>query len=142
MFKLGKRSIERLQGVHPDLVRVVRRVAKDWKDPETGWIITCGVRTLEEQKVLFAKGASRTLRSRHLIAPNGYAHAVDFACTIKGQPRWDTPLYVRLVKAVKAAAKVEKVPIEAGADWTGFRDYPHFQLPWKEYPGTIKGAKK
>ncbi len=25
MFKLGKRSIERLQGVHPDLVRVVER---------------------------------------------------------------------------------------------------------------------
>ena len=25
MFKLGKRSIERLQGVHPDLVKVVER---------------------------------------------------------------------------------------------------------------------
>ena len=129
-------SEKRLKGVHPDLVRVVRRVAKDWADPETGWIITCGKRTLEEQKVLFAKGASRTLKSRHIPGANGFAHAVDFACTINGVPKWDTPLYAKLVKAVKAAAKAEGVPVEAGADWATFKDYPHFQLPWASYPGT------
>lgn len=130
-------SEKRLKGVHPDLVRVVRRVAKDWKDPETGWIITCGVRTVEEQKLNVAKGASKTMRSRHIPAANGYSHAVDFACTIKGVPRWDWPLYDKLAKAVKAAAKAEKVPVEWGGDWTGgFRDGPHFQLPWASYPGT------
>ena len=92
-------SEKRLKGVHPDLVRVVRRTAADWKDPETGWIITCGVRTLEEQKNLKAKGASRTLRSRHIPARNGYSHAVDFACTINGQVKWDWPLYGKLAKA-------------------------------------------
>jgi len=130
-------SEKRLKGVHPDLVRVVRRVAKDWKDPETGWIITCGVRTVEEQKLNVAKGASKTMRSRHIPAANGYSHAVDFACTIKGVPRWDWPLYDKLAKAVKAAAKAEKVPVEWGGDWTGgFRDGPHFQLPWATHPGT------
>lgn len=128
-------SEKRLKGVHPDLVRVVRRVAKDWKDPETGWIITCGVRTVEEQKVNVAKGASKTMRSRHIPAANGYSHAVDFACTIKGVPRWDWPLYDKLAKAVKAAAKAEKVPVEWGGDWK-FKDGPHFQLPWASYPGT------
>lgn len=141
-MQISATSEKRLKGVHPDLVRVVRRTAKDWKDPETGWIITCGVRTLAEQKVLLAKGASRTLRSRHIPAANGYAHAVDFAPTIKGVPRWDWPLFNKLAKAVKAAAKAEKVPIEWGGDWTSFRDGPHFQLPWKEYPGTTKGVKK
>jgi peptidoglycan L-alanyl-D-glutamate endopeptidase CwlK len=129
-------SERRLRGVHPDLVRVVRRVAKDWKDPETGWIITCGPRTMAEQKLLLAKGATRTLRSRHIPAANGYSHAVDFACTIKGVPRWDWPLYHKLAKAVKAAAKAEKVPIEWGGDWKTFKDGPHYQLPWKQYPGT------
>lgn len=128
-------SEKRLKGVHPDLVRVVRRVAKDWKDPETGWIITCGVRTVEEQKLNVAKGASKTMRSRHIPAANGYSHAVDFACTIKGVPRWDWPLYDKLAKAVKAAAKAEKVPIEWGGDWK-FKDGPHFQLPWATHPGT------
>lgn len=124
----------KLKGVHPDLVRVVRRVAKDWPDPDTGWIITCGRRTLEEQKVLFAKGATRTMKSRHIPGPDGYAKAVDFACTIAGKIRWDWPLYGKLAKLVKAAAKAEKVPIEWGGDWTSFVDGPHFQLPRSTYP--------
>lgn len=128
-------SEKRLQGVHPDLVRVVRRVAEDWADPDTGWIITCGRRTIEEQKLLFAKGATRTMNSRHIPGKDGFSKAVDFACTIKGTPRWDWPLYGRLAKAVKAAAKAEGVPIEWGGDWTGgFKDGPHFQLPRSKYP--------
>lgn len=129
-------SEKRLAGVHPDLVRVVKRTAADWPDPESFWIITCGVRTLEEQKLLVAKGASRTMRSRHIPAKNGFSHAVDFACTIRGVPRWDWPLYDRLSKFVKAAAKAEGVPIEWGGEiWPRFRDGPHYQLPWDVYPG-------
>lgn len=122
-------SEKRLKGVHPDLVRVVRRTAKDWADAETGFIITCGVRTLEEQKLLKAKGASRTLNSRHIPGKNGFSHAVDFAVTVKGVPRWDWPLYSKLAKAVKAAAKAEGVPVTWGGDWKGFPDGPHFELP-------------
>lgn len=132
---INANSEKKLKGVHPDLARVVRRCAADWADPETGWIITCGVRTLAEQKVLVAKGASRTLRSRHIPAKNGYSHAVDFAYTIGGAVKWDWPLYAKLAKAVKAAAKAEKVTIEWGGDWVSFKDGPHFQLPWDKYPG-------
>ena len=140
-MKLTSASYAKLRGVHPDLVRVVMRCAADWADPATGFIVTCGVRTLEEQKILKAKGASKTLRSRHLKAANGYAHAVDLACTIKGQVRWDWPLYDRLAKRMKAAAKAEKVPLEWGGAWTSFKDGPHYQLPWASYPGTTKGKK-
>lgn len=133
---LNTTSMARLRGVHPDLVRVVLRCAADWKDKDTGFIVTCGVRTLEEQKVLVAKGASKTLRSRHIPAKNGYGHAVDLAATIQGQVRWDWPLYDKMAKAMKAAAKAEKVPLEWGGDWKSFRDGPHYQLPWASYPGT------
>lgn len=135
---ISQTSEKRLRGVHPDLVRVVRRVAKDWADEEFTWIITCGVRTAEEQRLMVAKGASRTMRSRHIPAANGFSHAVDFAPTINGVPKWDWPLFVRIAKAVKAAAKAEKVPIEWGGDWVSFKDGPHFQLPWKQYPGSIE----
>lgn len=141
-MKLPKTSLAKLNGVHSDLVRVVMRCAADWRDAETGFIVTCGVRTLAEQKVLKAKGASRTLRSRHIPAANGYAHAVDLAYLINGKVRWDFPLYDKLAKRMKAAAKAERVPLEAGIDWVSFRDGPHFQLPWKEYPGTKTGVKK
>lgn len=135
-MKLNSTSEARLRGVHPDLARVVRRCVSDWKDPDTGFIVTCGVRTLEEQKVLKAKGASRTLRSRHIPAANGYSHAVDLAFSVNGAIRWDWPLYNKLAKAMKAAAKAEKVPLEWGGDWISFKDGPHYQLPWDKYPGT------
>ena len=128
-MKLNTASESRLRGVHSDLVRVVRRCAADWADPETGFIVTQGLRTLKEQKLLKAKGASRTLRSRHLTG-----HAVDLAVSVQGQVRWDWPLYAKLAKAMKAAAKAEKVPLEWGGDWTSFKDGPHFQLPWAKYP--------
>ena len=96
---LNTTSHQRLRGVHPDLVRVVRRCAADWADPETGFIVTQGLRTLEEQKLLKAKGASRTLRSRHLTG-----HAVDLAVSVRGQIRWGWSLYIKLAKAMKAAA--------------------------------------
>ena len=140
-MKLPPSSLTKLRGVHPDLVRVVLRSADEWKDADTGFIVTCGVRTLAEQKVLVAKGASKTLRSRHIPAANGYAHAVDLAATIDGRVRWDWPLYDRLAKRMKAAAKAEKVPLEWGGDWKTFKDGPHYQLPWKSYPGTTKGKK-
>lgn len=141
-MKLNITSLSRLRGVHPDLVRVVLRCADDWKDKDTGFIVTQGVRTLEEQKLLVKKGASRTLRSRHLKAPNGYAHAVDLAVVLKGAVTWHFPLYDRLAKAMKAAARAEKVPLEWGGDWKTFKDGPHYQLPWKEYPGLRTGVKK
>lgn len=128
-MKLNTASESRLRGVHPDLVRVVRRCAADWADPETGFIVTCGLRTVKEQRLLYEKGATRTMRSRHLSG-----HAVDLAVSVQGQVRWDWPLYAKLAKAMKAAAKAEKVPLEWGGDWTTFKDGPHFQLPWAKYP--------
>lgn len=138
-MKLPPSSIAKLRGVHPDLARVVLRCAYDWKDPDTAFIVTCGTRTVAEQRLLVAKGASRTMRSRHIPAPNGYGHAVDLAAVLKGKVRWDWPLYAIIAKAMKAAAKAEKVPIEWGGDWATFKDGPHFQLPWASYPGTKKG---
>lgn len=133
---LNASSQAKLKRVHPDLVRVVNRCVRDWKDKELGFIITCGARTLEEQKLLVAKGASKTMRSRHLIAKNGYSHAIDVAATLNGKVRWDWPLYDKIAKAMKAAAKAEKVPVEWGGDWVKFKDGPHFQLPWASYPGN------
>ena len=122
-------SEKKLKGVHPDLVRVVRRTAKDWKDPETGWIITCGIRSVEAQRRLVAKGASKTMRSRHLTG-----HAIDLAAKVNGTIRWDWPLYRKLAVIVKEAARIEGVPIEWGGDWRTLKDYMH----WEIKPGTTR----
>lgn len=133
---LNTNSRRRLIGVHPDLVRVVQTAAAKWQDKTLEWVVTCGVRTVEEQKLLIAKGASKTMRSRHIPARNGFSHAVDLAPVIEGKARWDWPLFDKLAKAMKAAAAAEKVPLEWGGDWETFKDGPHFQLPWVTYPGN------
>lgn len=123
---LSDRSIHRLTGVHNDLVRVVMLAAKN---TDLDFIVTEGMRTMEKQKLLFAKGASKTLNSRHLTG-----HAVDLAAMVGDEVRWDWPLYHRLAKTMKAAAVELNVPLEWGGDWRSIKDGPHFQLPWKDYP--------
>lgn len=122
-------SERRLEGVHPDLVRVVRRAAADGAP---SFRVIEGVRSLTRQRDLVARGASKTLNSRHLTG-----HAVDIVPLDQyGGVSWDWPLYRPLAKAIKAAAKAEGVPIEWGGDWKRFADGPHWQLPWKAYPAT------
>lgn len=134
-MQLNAKSESLLKKLHPDLARVVRRAATLLPN-DLGFVVTCTLRTLEEQKKLMAAGATRTMRSRHLPGKsNGLSHAVDLAATIGGAVKWDWPLYAKLAKAMKDAAKAEKVTIEWGGDWTTFKDGPHFQLPWAKYPG-------
>jgi peptidoglycan L-alanyl-D-glutamate endopeptidase CwlK len=132
-MELSPRSIERLSKVHPDLQRVVYRAVEMG---DTDLMVIEGERTLEKQKTYMAKGASTTLRSRHVREMNecGEVCAVDLGVMIDGELRWDWPLYHKLAALMKEAARVEGIPIEAGADWVKFKDGPHFQLPWSKYP--------
>lgn len=125
MFTLGPRSVLRLQGVHPDLVKVVHRAIQL---TPVDFTVLEGLRTLERQKTLVAAGASKTMNSRHLTG-----HAVDLGAWVDGQVRWDWPLYHQIAAAMKAAAKELTIPLEWGGDWRTFKDGPHYQLPWKEY---------
>lgn len=126
-FNLSKHSLDRLAGVHADLVKVVKRAIEI---SEIDFCVTEGLRTRERQEQLVKAGASKTTRSRHLTG-----HAVDLAAMIDGEIRWDWPLYDKLAKAMKTAAAEElNVKIEWGGDWKTFKDGPHFQLPWKDYP--------
>lgn len=133
-FGLSQKSLDKLVGVHPDLVRVVKRAitlsAVDFRVNE-------GLRTVERQKQLVAAGASKTMKSRHITG-----HAVDLVAVmdldndgvVETEEMFSWPLYPKIAAAVKEAAKQENVPIEWGGDWRTFKDGPHFQLPWKAYP--------
>jgi peptidoglycan LD-endopeptidase CwlK len=123
---LGSRSLSRLEGVHSDLVRVVKKAAAM---SSLDFTVLEGLRTKARQQQLFQNGATKTMNSRHL---NG--HAVDLAPMIGGTVSWDWPLYHKLAAIVKAAAVAEGVPIEWGGDWRSFKDGPHWQLPWSKYP--------
>ena len=117
---LDERSEKRLEGVNDALVSVVRRAARL---TSVDFIVTEGLRTKERQAQLVAKGASRTMNSKHLIG-----RAVDLAAVIDGDVRWDWPLYHKLAKAMKEAAAECGVQIVWGVDWRTFKDGPHFEL--------------
>ncbi|MFD2177777.1 M15 family metallopeptidase [Veronia pacifica] len=125
-YKLGNRSCQRLQGVHCHLVQIVQHAITL---TSTDFTVLEGLRTHERQRVLFKKGATKTMNSRHLTG-----HAVDLGAWVSGEVRWDWPLYYRIADAVKAASIELGIPIEWGGDWKSFPDGPHFQLPWAEYP--------
>ena len=125
-FELGPRSVSRLKGVHPDLVKVVERAIQ--KTP-VDFTVLEGVRSVERQRQLYEAGASQTMKGRHLTG-----HAVDLGAWVGDEVRWDWPLYHKIANAMKAAAKELKIPLTWGGDWRGFPDGPHFELPWKEYP--------
>lgn len=125
-FKLGARSLERLQGVHQDLVKVVKRAIQL---TEVDFGVTEGVRAIEKQREYVAKGASKTMNSRHLTG-----HAVDLVAYIGAEVRWDWPLFHKIAAAMKSAAKELGVAIVWGGDWASFPDGPHFELDRKVYP--------
>ena len=122
---LNKKSIDRLSGVHPDLVSVVK-LAIELSDID--FQVIEGVRSKARQEQLVKAGASKTMNSRHLTG-----HAVDLAALINDSVRWDWPLYSKIADAMKQAATQLKISIEWGGDWRTFKDGPHFELSRKVY---------
>jgi len=108
-FTLSQRSLDRLEGVHDDMVRVVKK-AIDVTKIDFG--VICGMRTLEEQEALVAKGASQTMKSKHLEGL-----AVDLMAYVGGRASWELNLYDDIADAMKEAAKLEDVSIRWGAAW-------------------------
>lgn len=152
-YKLGKKSLEELQGVHPDLVRMVHR-AIELTVQDFG--VHDGLRTLAEQQKNVAAGVSQTLDSRHLTG-----HAVDLVPYINGKLRWEWGPIYRIADAVRLAARELGVPLRWGGAWDieftastdhtedlvadysarrraankkAFLDGPHFELPRSAYP--------
>tara|TARA_R110000822_G_scaffold293632_1_gene415673 strand:+ start:61 stop:528 length:468 start_codon:yes stop_codon:yes gene_type:complete len=152
-FNLSQRSLNKLVGVHPDLIAVVHRAIEI---TEEDFMVGEGVRSLSTQKKYVRDGKSKTLNSRHLVV-NGYSHAVDLWLYKNGGVSWDTSRaesfytvshdddyynYQEIGTSVLQAAEELGVPIRWGADWDGdgqhtdhsFIDWVHFELPEKYYP--------
>jgi peptidoglycan L-alanyl-D-glutamate endopeptidase CwlK len=114
-FSLSNRSLDKLEGVHPDLVAVVKR-AIQITDVDFG--VTYGVRTLAEQEELYNSGRSQTMKSKHLIQDDGYSHAVDLVAYFGSNVSWELNVYDNICDAMAIAAEELEVPIKWGAAWS------------------------
>ena len=124
-MKLNDQSLKKLQGIHPDLRKVVLRAAEH---TPIDFIVTEGVRSMRRQRELVESGASQTFNSRHLTG-----HAIDFAPVIGGEITWKWPPFRAIARNFKEAAQELGIAIAWGGDWRDFKDGPHIELDRRVY---------
>ena len=140
----GKASEARLKGLHPDLVKVLRRAIAT---SPIDFTIIEGLRSDEQCYINFGKGRTaaqctaggcpakyanpsaakvtwlkKALSSNHRKKADGLGYAVDIypypvSLVLQGKPRDWEPLFDKLAKTMFQAAKDEGVNIRWGADW-------------------------
>lgn len=108
-FTLSQRSLGRLDGVKNELHSVVT-TAITLTNVDFG--VSCGLRTEKEQEDLVARGASQTMKSKHLTGD-----AVDVVAYIGNRISWELNLYDDIADAFKEASVREGVGIKWGASW-------------------------
>ena len=108
-YTLSSRSLDKLEGVNEDLVKVVKKAIELTK---IDFGVIYGMRTQEEQQKLFDAGKSQTMKSKHLTGD-----AVDLMAYVDGKASWELNLYDDLADAMKWAATEEGVVIRWGAAW-------------------------
>ena len=144
MANFSKRSLDNLQGVHPDMVKIMMEAIKH---TPIDFTITEGVRSKERQQTLYSYGRTRinpdtgkmtkvtnvdgvNSKSNHQIKSDGYGHAVDIYPYINGSVR--TEGYSKEVKQladhIQCVANTLGIKIRRGIDWKSPYDPPHFEL--------------
>jgi len=106
---LSARSLRNLQGVRADLVEVVKRAIEITK---VDFVVTEGLRSIERQRELVAKGASQTMASKHLTG-----QAVDLVAFLGNRVSWELALYDEIADAMRTAAREQNVGIRWGGAW-------------------------
>ena len=137
MYSLSQRSIDSLKGVHPKLAILM---GVSIMDSPVDFTITDGVRTIEQQKALYAQGRTKsgevvtnadgvTLKSNHQAKADGCGHAVDLYPYCNGAVQFnDVAKLKKIAEHIKATAQKLGYAVEWGGDWTSIKDYPHFEL--------------
>ena len=110
MFRLSTRSMSRLEGINPEIINVVTEAIKLTR---VDFGVTCGIRTVEEQKKLVDSGASQTMKSKHLEG-----RAVDLVAYVGSNVSWQLNMYDDIADAMAMASRKLDVPLKWGAAWT------------------------
>ena len=147
-YVLSEASIEKMKGVHPKLIELMKKAISD--SPYDFKIIQ-GLRTAAYQNELYQQGRTKpgkivtkldgyNKKSNHQAKADGYGHAVDIAvcgyydgngncvkCTTDAE-MFDNKKLVEISGHVKAVAKEMGMEIVWGGDWKTLYDTPHYEL--------------
>ena len=123
-FVLSQRSLSKMNGINNELHTVVCSAIKLSK---IDFGVICGMRTETEQRALLEKGATTTMKSKHLTGD-----AVDLMAYIGSRGSWEVNLYDDIADAMKESAIQNGVGIRWGAAW----NIPDI----REWEGTMEEA--
>ena len=143
MYRFGAASEARLIGLHPDLIKVLRRAIQL---SEIDFTLMEGVRTAEQCYINFGRGRTaaqclkggcpakyakpsapkvtwlnHALSSNHYLSKDGFGHAIDIypypvSLVLDHKSGWE-PLFDKIAKAMFAAAKELSIKVRWGANW-------------------------
>ncbi|TXH46099.1 MAG: peptidase M15 [Desulfurellales bacterium] len=122
----------RIEDLHLAMQPRVRRWLAACKDAGLDILVTCTMRTWQEQAALYAQGRTTPGRIVTYARPGESAHnhglALDFVPLAHGKPQWSAthPHWAVAGELGEAAG------LEWAGRWTKFREYPHLQMPlWR-----------
>ena len=134
MYKLSKRSRERLNGISTVLIDIIEEGIVnspfDFGIPQYG-----GLRTAEDQNKLYQQG--RDLPGSIITNVDGYikksyhqtGKAFDDYAHVDGRASWHADHLTSIARHLQALAlDCYGVNLEWGGAWKNFKDYPHFQI--------------
>lgn len=135
---LGKRSLDTLKGIHPDLQKVIKEAIKE---SPVDFTVTDGVRTTAQQQALYAKGRTAPggkvtnadgvkNKSNHQVKADGYGYAIDLYPYVDGKVDYnDESDSLKVIAAhIKATAKCLGINVGWGGEFKSILDKPHFEL--------------
>lgn len=127
-FTLSANSMDKLKGVNPALVKVVKRAIQISKQD---FAVNEGLRTTERQRQLVKSGASQTMNSRHI---GGFA--VDLVPIVNGKVSWDWRYFYPIAEAMQQAAKELGVNVRWGGCWEVINNKPGTAKSWVDNYGA------
>jgi hypothetical protein len=133
-FKLSQRSLDRLQGVDPKMVSVVKRAIEL---TEIDFAITEGKRTKERQAELVKKGLSQTMNSKHLDGS-----AVDIVSYVNGKVNWTFENYIVIAEAFRKASIELGIKVRWGGSWTVLSETTSAKASYDAYVKQRKALGK
>jgi len=135
MAVFGKGSLAKLEGVHPDLVKVMKEAIKD---TPVDFTIDQGTRTTAYQQSLYAKGRTKPgeivtnadgvkNKSNHQVKSDGYGWAVDLYPYVDGKVQYNDVANLRVISAhILATAKCMGIKVDWGGGVEKFQRLPTF----------------
>lgn len=124
----------KLEDLHPLIRDKARLVLIACEERGVDLLVTCTLRSLDEQAKLYAQGRTTPGRRVTNAKPGSSAHnygmAMDVVPMLGGKPQWDAKHPHWQVYG----EEVRKAGLEWAGDWKSFREFPHCQVPsWREH---------